>query len=154
MIPRHLQFTIQKMTPRIPDFLALAWIIVNFTGCTPTIQAERLYAPPTRPATEVARLWNGWNPYVKVVEVNGQPVKKPTMQGSVIEVLPGTHRVTVKSNTKDVEILPWYARAGKEYEPAVFQNKIQKSDNKTNTVRFGAPLIIPVRDKRFLPNVE
>lgn len=143
------------MTSRGHCSLALAWVAsTGFTGCQQTIQAQRFYAPPPRPAAEVARLWNGWNPHVKVAEVNGQPVKNSTMWGSVIEVLPGTHKVTLKSNTKDVEILTWYARAGKEYEPAVFQNKDQRSDNKKSTIRYGSPVIIPLRSKRFLPNVE
>lgn len=143
------------MMTRIPGFLTLAWITVPcLTGCTPAIQAERLYTPPPRPATEVARLWNGWSPTLKVVEVNGQPVKKPAMQGSVIEVLPGNYQVTVRSNTKDLEIVSWHARPGKEYEPAIFQNNIQRTDNKNSGIRIGAPLIIPVQNKRFLPDVE
>jgi hypothetical protein len=143
------------MMPRGLCFLLLALIsAAGFTGCQPTLQAQRLYDPPPRPSTEVARMWNGWSPFVKVVEVNGRPVHNSIMWGSVIEVLPGTHQITLKSNTKDVEILPWYAQAGKEYEPAVFQNKIQMADNKRNTLSYGRPVIIPVRNKRFLPEVE
>ncbi len=142
------------MTNRVPGLLALALLVsAGFTSCKHTIQAQRFYSPPARPATEVARLWNGQDPYIKVLTVNGQPVQQSFMTARVLEVLPGKHVVTVKSNADSGDRISWLAEAGKEYEPVVLQDAAQRAN--PNAVRqSGTPAIVPALSKRFLVNVE
>lgn len=98
-------------------------------------------------------MWNGQNPYIKVMTVNGQPVKQSFLSATVLEVLPGTHQVTVKSNADSADTISWHAEAGKEYEPVVLQDAAQRAD--PNAVRqSGTPAIVPALSKRFLVNVE
>lgn len=142
------------MTNPAPGLFALALLVsTGLTSCKHTIQAQRFYSPPARPASEVARLWNGQNPYIKILTVNGQPVKQAFMSATVLEVLLGTHQVTVKSNADSGDALSWQAEAGKEYEPVILQDAAQRAD--PNAVRqSGTPEIVPALSKRFLVNVE
>jgi hypothetical protein len=141
------------MTSRALSLLFLALLVsTGFTSCKHTIQAQRFYAPPARPATEVARMWNGQNSYIKVLTVDGQPVKQSFLSATVLEVLPGAHLVNVKSNADSGDTLTWHAEAGKEYEPVVLQTAAQRA---TPGVRqSGTPAIVPALSKRFLVNVE
>lgn len=142
------------MNNRSLSLIALALLAASgFTSCTHTIQAQRFYPPPARPATEVARMWNGQDPYIKVLTVNGQPVKQSFMSATVLEVLPGIHQVTVKSNAGSGDTISWHAEAGKEYEPVVLQDATQRA-NPNAVWQSGTLAIVPALSKRFLVNVE
>lgn len=112
------------------SFLSRAMVLLlcaAFTGCTIAIVPQRFYVLPPLSGALVARMWEndreatGMELLAKVVAIDGQPVKSGNEDSRVLEVLPGGHKVTVRSRSGAEAILSWDAKAGSDYK--VFVNR-------------------------------
>lgn len=81
-----------------------------------TVKAQRLYAGPPRAVSAVARLWTCKGTDAFAAKVDGQKVHAKLLDELVVEVLPGTYGVEVRSTQAiGIATLSWRAQAGKDY---------------------------------------
>ncbi|MDB6075533.1 MAG: hypothetical protein JWO89_3173 [Verrucomicrobiaceae bacterium] len=117
--------------------LLSAAAVFAFTACgTPSHQL--LYAPPAQPASAVARLWVDQQAPLHVATVDGRQVDVSLLHPAVVDVLPGSHNVTIRSNAGGQASAIWQAKAGVIYDAATTQE--QKGPG---SITYGKPVVAP-----------
>lgn len=119
-----MHFGIHNFFQRSKCALVLTTVLL-MSSCASTVVPLRFYSSPPKPGSQVARLINrnGWGEPIEITAIDGKPViAKTSAEKWVLEVLPGSHTVTVRSNTNAQSTVPWKAEAGQMYHPVLRSN--------------------------------